>query len=66
VTFPPDLAQVVDQLAVAKKKLVHMEEAVAKLQAAELLVNQLRARLVTMLGQHGFTEEAVDLLLAAR
>lgn len=66
MTFPSDLPNLVEQLAIAKTKLDRIEAEVAKLQAAKEEVEKLRERLLLILDQRGFTEEAVDLLLAAR
>jgi hypothetical protein len=56
----------VDQLAIAKKKLANAEEEAAKLPALQGETNRLTSELMGTLGKLGFTEEAVELLLAAR
>jgi hypothetical protein len=66
VNFPADLHSLVDQLAIASKKLANIEEEAAKLPRAQEEVQILRDRLLTILDKHGFAEDAVDLLLAAR
>lgn len=67
MTIPdPELHGIVNELAIAQKKLANIEEEVAKLKDAQDKVAVLRAKLVGMLDRSGFTEEAVDLLLAAR
>ncbi len=64
--LPADLHVLVDQLAIAKKKLANVEEEVAKIPPLQEEVARLRAKLFMILDKAGFTEEAVDLLLAAR
>lgn len=66
MTIPSDLASVVNDLAVAQKRVAYFEEKLAGKVAAEEDVKRLRARLLHILDQLGFPEEAVDLLLAAR
>ncbi len=66
MTFPSDLSSVVNDLAVAIKRVAYYEEKLAGLQAAEDQVRTLRARLQHILSQAGFPEETADLLLAAR
>lgn len=66
MTFPSDLHELVDQLAIATKKLKNIQEEVDKLPPAQELVDRLRLKLVGVLDSKGFTEDAVDLLLAAR
>lgn len=66
VTFPSDLASIVNDLAVAQKKIAYYEEILGKMDAAQAEVDSLRARLLAILNERGFTEEAVALLLAAR
>lgn len=66
MNFPSDLHEIVDQLAIATKKLANVEEEAAKVPGLQEEVNRIRAKLLTILGSKGFTEEAVDLLLAAR
>lgn len=66
MTIPSDLASVVNDLAVAQKKVAYYEEKLAGKAAAEADVTRLRARLLHILDQLGFPEEAAELLLAAR
>lgn len=66
MTFPEDLHLLVDQLAIAKKKLANVEEEVAKVQPLKEEVDRLRLKLLMILDKVGFTEEAIELLLAAR
>lgn len=66
MNYPADLHVIVDQLAIAKKKLRDLEERVAGVPALQAEVDQLQARLVIILDRAGFDEAAVDLLLAAR
>lgn len=62
----PELHSLVDQLAIATRKLMNLQEEVAKIPQAQATVDQLRAQLLRSIEKQGFTEEAVDLLLAAR
>lgn len=64
--FPSDLHEMVEQLTFATKKLASLQEEVAKIAPLQEKVDQLRAKLLATLDKHGFTEEAIDLLLAAR
>lgn len=66
MTFPSDLHELVDKLGIATRKLSHIEEEVARLPAAQEEVARLRTKLIASLNKLGFSEEAVDLLLAAR
>ena len=66
MTFPTDLHVLVNQLAIAKKKLANVEEEAAKVPTFQQEVDRLRAKLLMILDKAGFTEEAIELLLAAR
>ena len=61
-----DLHATVDALAIATKKLANVQEEVDKLPKMQAEVDRLKGKLLTMLDKAGFTEEAVELLLAAR
>jgi len=60
------LHSTVDSLAVAKKKLANAEEEAAKVQPLTLEVNRIKSELMKLIDNLGFTEEAIELLLAAR
>jgi len=60
------LHSLVDSLAIAKKKLANAEEEAAKVPKLQSEVDRLKSELMTNLDKVGFTEEAVELLLAAR
>ncbi len=66
VTFPAELHSMVESLAVATKQLKGLQAEAEKVPAAQAKVDELRAKLLGVLDRAGFTEEAVDLLLAAR
>jgi hypothetical protein len=57
---------IVDQLAIAKKKLANAEEESAKVPGFQATVDHLKSKLMIILDKAGFTEEAIELLLAAR
>ncbi len=66
MTLPDDLHSLVDRLAVAKKKLGHAEEEVAKMKTLQTEIELLHHKLTLILDKAGFDESAIDLLLAAR
>lgn len=66
MTFPSNLHELVEKVAIAKKKLTQLETEALKIPAAKNEFETLRAELSQILGKEGFPEETVDLLLAAR
>lgn len=64
--LPTDLSKLVEKLAIASKTVKHLEGEAAKLLAARTEMERLKAELVLVLDRAGFTEDAVELLLAAR
>lgn len=66
MTFPPNLHELVEKLAIARKKLTQLEVEALKIPAAKNEFDTLRAELLKYLESEGFPEETVELLIAAR
>ncbi len=66
MNFPSNLHELVEKLAIAKKKLTQLETEALKIPLAKNEFDNLRAELVKYLETEGFPEETVELLIAAR
>lgn len=66
MTYPTDLHNIVNSLAIAKKKLANIEEEMLKIDPLQAEINELTARLAKVCTDANLPVEAINLLLAAR